>query len=65
MLRRFSIVPLVLASALAQGEAGPQEPAVGKKIADSTFPTFLNGDGRQSLSEFFGQPIVIDQWGIH
>jgi hypothetical protein len=42
-----------------------QGPAIGDKVADVTFPTLINGDGRQSLAEFFGQPVVIDQWGIH
>jgi hypothetical protein len=37
--------------------------SVGEKIADATFPEFLNGDGRQKLSDFYGQPIVIDLWG--
>jgi len=37
--------------------------SVGEKIADATFPAFLNGDGRQKLSDFYGQPIVIDLWG--
>lgn len=39
--------------------------AVGDKVADCTFPTFLNGDGRQTLAEFFGQPVLIEQWGTH
>lgn len=37
--------------------------SVGEKIADATFPDFVNGDGRQKLSDFYGQPIVIDLWG--
>ena len=45
--------------------AATQGPAVGDKVADVTFPTLINGDGRQSLAEFYGQPVVIDQWGIH
>ena len=35
------------------------------KVADCTFPQFLNGDGRQQLSDFYGQPVVIDRWGTH
>ncbi len=42
-----------------------QGPAIGDKVADVTFPTLRNGDGRQRLAEFYGQPIVLDQWGIH
>ena len=45
---------------------GAQERAsVGQKVPDTTFPAFLNGDGRQKLSEFFGQPVMIDIWGTH
>lgn len=58
-MRSFAVSCLLLHAALAQA------PAVGDKVADATFPPFLNGDGRQSLSEFYGQPIVIDRWGIH
>jgi hypothetical protein len=42
-----------------------QRANVGEKVPDATFPTFLNGDGRQSLAEFFGQPVMIDIWGTH
>lgn len=38
---------------------------VGEKVPDTTFPSFLNGDGRQKLSDFFGQPVMIDIWGTH
>ena len=57
---------LALAVALLALPMAAQKRAnVGDKIPDATFPAFLNGDGRQSLSEFFGQPIVIDRWGTH
>ena len=57
---------LALAVALlALPLAAQQRANIGDKIPDVTFPAFLNGDGRQSLSEFFGQPIVIDRWGTH
>lgn len=59
MIRAFAVAPFLLAVIAAQA------PAVGSKVGEATFPTFLNGDGRQSLSEFYGQPVVIDQWGIH
>jgi len=42
-----------------------QQPTAGAKAADCTFPQFVNGDGRQQLSDFYGQPVVIDQWGTH
>lgn len=45
--------------------AAQQRASVGEKVPDVSFPAFLNGDGRQSLAEFFGQPIVIDVWGTH
>lgn len=58
-----------LASSLALlalcAPAQAQGPAVGDKIADCTFPTLINGDGRQTLAEFFGQPVFIEQWGTH
>jgi hypothetical protein len=38
---------------------------VGEAVPDVTFPTFLNGDGRQALSDFYGQPVMIDIWGTH
>jgi hypothetical protein len=58
MKTRFSLLPLLLALPLAAQ-------TVGEKVTDCTFPTFLNGDGRQSLSEFFGQPVMIEVWGTH
>lgn len=45
--------------------AAQERAAVGGKVPDATFPRFLNGDGRQKLSEFYGQPVVIDLWGTH
>ncbi len=58
------ILPLLAILALTSTVLS-QGPAVGDKVADVTFPTLINGDGRQSLAEFYGQPVVIDQWGIH
>lgn len=57
---RLSLMSVLLALPLAA-----QNAAVGDKVPDCKFPTFLNGDGRQSLSEFFGQPVMIDVWGTH
>lgn len=56
---------LVAAAALALPVAAQERAEVGQKVPDHTFPTFLNGDGRQALSEFFGQPVMIDVWGTH
>ena len=50
---------------MAATAAAQQTANVGDKIPDATFPLFLNGDGRQSLAEFYGQPVVIDLWGTH
>jgi hypothetical protein len=60
IVRSFVAAALVALPLVAQARA-----EVGQKIADHTFPSFLNGDGRQSLSEFFGQPVMIDIWGTH
>jgi hypothetical protein len=57
---------LVLSSLLlALPVAAQQRANVGDKVPDVTFPTFLNGDGRQALAEFYGQPVMIDIWGTH
>ena len=52
-------------SATAQNQV-PSGPAqVGDKVAEFAFGPMLNGDGRSKLSEFRGQPILIDFWGTH
>ena len=38
---------------------------VGESLPEFAFPKFLNGDGRQGITEFFGQPVMIDFWGTH
>jgi hypothetical protein len=60
IVRSFVAAALVALPLAAQARA-----EVGQKIPDHTFPTFLNGDGRQAISEFFGQPVMIDIWGTH
>jgi len=66
----FPFAALLLALPLT-AQTPPTEPAaqkratVGQKVVDTQFPQFLNGDGRQKLADFFGQPIVIDEWGTH
>jgi hypothetical protein len=45
--------------------AAQQVARVGEVVPQFSFPKFLNGDGRQSLGEFFGQPVVIEFWGTH
>lgn len=59
MNRRFLFSALLLAMPIAAQQAAN----LGEQVPEFTFPQFLNGDGRQSLSEFFGQPVMIDFWG--
>ncbi len=58
---RLVLVTLLLAlPATAQ-----QRASVGGQVPDFAFAPFLDGDGRQNLSEFFGSPVMIDFWGVH
>ncbi len=61
------IVVLLALTAAPQVVAQDATPAVVEPIVtgDFTFPQFLNGDGRQSMKDFFGQPVMIDIWGTH
>ena len=59
MKRHAMIASLLIALPLTAQERAK----VGDKIPDFSFPQFLNGDGRQSIKEFFGQPVMIDRWG--
>ncbi len=61
MNRSTVLTTLMLALPLA----AQQSANVGEKVPDFSFPQFLNGDGRQSLKDFFGQPVMIDIWGTH
>jgi hypothetical protein len=62
-MKRLSILA---ASVLLAMPAFAQKVAqVGEPVSEFSFPQFLNGDGRQALSEFYGQPVVIDFWGTH
>ena len=58
LIRSIAAAAVLVLPLVAQSRA-----EVGQKVPDHTFPTFLNGDGRQALSEFFGQPVMIDIWG--
>ncbi len=72
-LRLFvhSLRACVLLAALANANAFAQAAAASGSgaapLRDFTFPTFANGDGRQKLSEFHGQPLLVvtfaDVWG--
>ena len=54
---------LALFSALPLAAQAPA--AVGQQVPEFSFPTFHFGDGRQKLSDFFGQPIMIEFWGVN
>jgi hypothetical protein len=51
--------------AIAQDQASSGPAQVGDKVAEFAFGPMLNGDGRSKLSEFRGQPILLDFWGTH
>lgn len=59
-LRLLSAALLLALPTLAQKRA-----AVGDQVPEFSFGQLLNGDGRQNLSDFYGQPVVIDFWGVH
>lgn len=54
---------LLACTLLALPAVSQERAQVGSKLPDIAFPEFLNGDGRQKLSQFFGQPVVIIRWG--
>lgn len=54
---------LALGLALAATGALPAQGAgTGQAVPDLTFPEFIHGDGRQKLSEFEGQPVLVVQF---
>jgi len=55
----------VTAVATAPGQGRPVPAKVGEKLADFEFPRFLNGDGRQRLSDFFGHVVLVDFWATY
>lgn len=38
---------------------------VGEATPDKTFGQMINTDGRKSMAELKGSPILIDWWGNH
>ena len=38
---------------------------VGDKVPSFAMEKLLNGDGRNNLDEFRGQPVLVDFWGTH
>jgi len=55
LLATFGLAPV----AAQQGVVPAQ---VGEKVPDFEFPPFQNGDGRQQLADFAGQPVLIVFW---
>ena len=56
------LVPGLVRSPAAAGQEAPKA-SIGQLVADHTFRDFLaGGDGRQKLSEFRGQPVLIVNW---
>ncbi len=56
---------LPLALLLTLPVAAQKRASVGDQVPEFAFTNFLNTDGRQSLGDFFGSPVMIDFWGIH
>ena len=59
---KHSILSVALLSAAL---AAQQRAAVGQAVPDFTFGKLRNGDGRQKLSEFRGQVVMLEFWGTH
>ena len=59
---RLSLAILSLSPVLVAQAAAP-----GEQVPDVEFPAFANGDGRQQLSQFRGEPVLVctfsDVWG--
>lgn len=65
-LSATAVLALLATLLPAQGQtAARAAEKIGDLVPEFTFPEFWNGDGRQSLSEFRGSPILIDFWGTH
>ena len=65
---RMGVRPLVmvLITVLASGALSAQQPAdvqVGEKVPDHEFGFIYFGDGRTKLSEYIGQPVLLEWWG--
>ncbi len=61
----FIPLALGLALALPAQDGAPKVAEVGEVVAEFSFGAMLNGDGRTKISEFRGQPILLDFWGTH
>ena len=52
----FAVLALFAAFASA---LRAQHADIGEQVANMTFPEFASGDGRQKLSEFAGQTVIV------
>ncbi len=57
-LRTLGAAAVVAVAAFAQLKVGDPSP-------DKVFSQVLNSDGRKSMAELKGSPILIDWWGNH
>lgn len=62
-MHRLATITLTLCAALAAQDGRPAPARVGDPVPDFTFATLQNGDGRSSLQEFRGRPVLLDFWG--
>jgi len=53
------LTALILTASFSVGLLLGQAAKVGEEVRDMTFPEFNQGDGRQKLSEFRGQPVLV------
>jgi hypothetical protein len=63
-MRTVQSSTLLIGILLAMPATAQSRAKVGDKMPDAKFE-FLNGDGRTRLADFFGQPVIIDNWGTH
>jgi hypothetical protein len=57
MVSRIALLPL-LAAVSGVSPMGEEKAVAGQPVPDFEFRTVLGGDGRKSLSEFRGQPVL-------
>lgn len=62
-VHRLASIGLTLCAALAAQDGRPAPARIGDPVPDFAFPTLHNGDGRVSLHEFRGRPVLLDFWG--
>ena len=45
--------------------AAQQKASVGQPVPDFSFGKLRNGDGREKLSDYRGQVVILEFWGTH